>query len=283
MRILLIGKDKNEAERVFAALRAGERQRFDLLLETDVEATRALLQEQAFDLILVDMHRGEDDISALAAVLNRSVGARVIVLVPLEHEGVGQRSLKLGAERYCIKEQLLHDLLLCVCEFAQRRPLAPVALSAVTDKQHQERQQLLFQEKGSEKKTSGSRPQQTHQESEPLRARHEDAFQQYVRRFGDALELALERMVYKVEFNISATLQHLADELGELQAQPRDLVEIYSTCLEGKRRRGNEQRYKGYAEEGRLLLIETMGYLVNYYRHYALAEDQAASGSRSGG
>lgn len=268
MRILLISTDKGEAVRLQQQLHQDSQHRFELRLETDVAAARSTLQDASFDLILVDMHRGEDDIATLAAVLNRSVGAHVLVLVPAEKESAGQRALKLGAEHYCLKEQLPADLLLCVCHYS-KAPRLHGELPGNQDRQQQERQQRLFEERSAQRRARQDMAK-GQEEEHPLRSRDSEHFNQFVRRFGDVMELALERLVYKVDIDISGTLRNLADDLGHLQAQPRDLVQIYSTSLESKRRKATEQRYKGYAEEGRLLLIETMGYLVNHYRQAAL-------------
>jgi len=244
--------------------------RFELELAVGVEAAREALQTGDFDLVLFDLARGDQDLFALAALLNRNLDAHVLALVPAGQEEAGRRARKMGAAQYCIKEQLLADAILCISQFLTRRGAA----APLQETQARPQRQLeLFQDRaGRERKRSGEAAEvDAGEEQERLRSRDPETFQQLVRRFGDVLELALERVVYKVKIDTSNTLRLLAEELGLLQATPRDLVEVYATCLQQKRPKANDQRYAGYVEEGRLLLIETMGYLVNFYRTLALA------------
>jgi len=278
MRILLISTDKVEAARLQQQLRQSASQRYALQVESEIATTRSLLQDNDFDVILVDMHKGREDIATLATVLNRSVGARVLALVPAQHQEIGQRALKLGAEHYCIKEQLAADLLLCIAHYC-RTSRRHNELGG--DPARHERQQRPFEQRLAARKAwkDAAKGQEMEQ---PLSSRDNERFSQLARRFGDALELALERHVYKVDFDISGALRNLAGALCELRAQPRDMVEIFTASLESKRHKVNELRYKGYTEEGRLLLIETMGYLVGYYRQEALAGNDNAHSTQAG-
>lgn len=105
---------------------------------------------------------------------------------------------------------------------------------------------------------------------DPLRKSAPYLFEELVRRYGELLDLALDERAYKVEYDLSGELRLIANRLGFLKAGPRDVVEIHSSVLKQKSSENNPQKDQAYLEEGRLLVLELMGYLVSYYRYYAL-------------
>lgn len=102
----------------------------------------------------------------------------------------------------------------------------------------------------------------------PLREGMPEAFNELVKRCGDLMDLALEQRAYRVEHNISEGIRSIAEELGFMKAGPRDVVEIHSTALKGKSKGATPQKAQAYVEEGRLMVLELMGYLLSFYRNY---------------
>ena len=100
----------------------------------------------------------------------------------------------------------------------------------------------------------------------PLHERSSEAFEKLVQHYNNILDLALEQRSYKIEHNISEELRNISEQLGLLQAQPRDVTELHSIALKNKIRQVNTIRAQAYVEEGRLTVLELMGYLVSFYR-----------------
>lgn len=103
----------------------------------------------------------------------------------------------------------------------------------------------------------------------PLRASLPDLFKDFVTDYGEIMELALERHVYKVEHNVEEKLRGMAEKLGVLKVGPRDVIDIYSTALKLKTDTTMNGKSRAYVAEGRLIILELMGYLVSFYRNYA--------------
>lgn len=103
-----------------------------------------------------------------------------------------------------------------------------------------------------------------------LRSNLPDLFTSLVERYEELLEQALARRIYKGETTISAQLRDLAEQLGWLRAGPRDVVEIHARALKAKTRDVDLKKSQIYAEEGRLIALELMGYLTAYYRTRSL-------------
>jgi hypothetical protein len=91
-----------------------------------------------------------------------------------------------------------------------------------------------------------------------------------VAQYGHILDQRLEQRAYKIETNTSDTLREIANQLGFLRAGPRDVVDVHTHAIRQRVRGASVMRMQAYVEEGRLLVLELMGYLVSYYRAYAL-------------
>lgn len=88
-------------------------------------------------------------------------------------------------------------------------------------------------------------------------------------RYLELLDQAVERQSYRVEHDISGGLLGLAEELCQFGAGPRDVVEIHSRTLRARVASLKPELKQPYLEEGRLTLLELMGYLANGYRSRA--------------
>jgi PAS domain S-box-containing protein len=93
-----------------------------------------------------------------------------------------------------------------------------------------------------------------------------ETFAEFLEEYARLLDLALEEKVYQVEHDLTPRLQTLAGKLGALRAAPRDLVNLHTRALEDKREQVAAPKLSEYSQEGRLLLLELMGYLAAYYR-----------------
>lgn len=103
----------------------------------------------------------------------------------------------------------------------------------------------------------------------PLREAAPEAFIRLRDRYGEALEGALKQQIYEGEPGISRELRDLADQLGFLRARPRDLLDLHLAALEIRSSGAHPRKAQAYAEEGRMALLELMGYLLSCYRRQA--------------
>ena len=105
----------------------------------------------------------------------------------------------------------------------------------------------------------------------PLRDSLPDTFEELVVHYGKLLDQALKQRAYKVDYDISGSLRSLAEQMGVLRASPRDVVKLHSTALQRKTSAVPSAKARAYLEEGRILVLELMGYLLSYYRTYAFS------------
>ena len=100
----------------------------------------------------------------------------------------------------------------------------------------------------------------------PLHEASPDAFGKLVSNYLDLLDHAVERQAYKVVYDISGKLQAMAKEMAAMLAWPRDVVEVHNRALQMKIGSMKPELKWAYIEEGRLMVLELMGYLANSYR-----------------
>ncbi|NTW97791.1 MAG: PAS domain-containing protein [Oscillochloris sp.] len=98
-----------------------------------------------------------------------------------------------------------------------------------------------------------------------LRASSPSHFRDGVSRYGDLLDAAVKERGFGVPDNESS-VRLLATQLGDLHAAARDVVEIHLSALRSRSAGVTPDRQQAYLEEGRMLALQIMGYLVAYYR-----------------
>ncbi len=104
----------------------------------------------------------------------------------------------------------------------------------------------------------------------PLREGAPARFEEFRAWYAEVFELALERRAYRVEHNTSERLRLLGGRLAACKAGPRDVIDIHSSVLKEKVALATLERTAAYLEEGRLLVLELMGFLATYYRGVAV-------------
>jgi PAS domain S-box-containing protein len=113
-----------------------------------------------------------------------------------------------------------------------------------------------------------------------VREGYPEMFHELVQHYGDVMDLALEKRSYRVEHNISEPLQSLAERLGLLRAGPRDVVDVHHAALRSKSARVTPQKLQAYIEEGRLMVLELMGYVASYYRNFSVGFTRTSASDR---
>lgn len=93
-----------------------------------------------------------------------------------------------------------------------------------------------------------------------------ESFRQLSAAYREVLERSLEARNYKTSYNRSEFLRQLGVQLGQLQANPRDVIDLHSAALKHLLANADAGRGPAYADEARLTVVELMGYLATYYR-----------------
>ncbi len=98
-----------------------------------------------------------------------------------------------------------------------------------------------------------------------LRQRMPEEFQRSIHHYCEQLDEALLRRA-QPDYPSELGLRDLGERLGEFEATPRDVVEIHLVGIRTASADVPQIKQQAYLEEGRLLVLELMGYLASHYR-----------------
>ncbi|HMQ35462.1 MAG TPA: PAS domain-containing protein [Chloroflexaceae bacterium] len=115
--------------------------------------------------------------------------------------------------------------------------------------------------------------------AEPLRRREPGLFAEALASYRALLNQALDARARHgpapdaMPSAVGPGLRALGERLGAHGAAPRDVVEVHLAAVRAAAADAPQVRQQTYLEEGRLLVLELMGYLTAHYRARALGRD----------
>lgn len=220
------------------------------------------LTTDRFNVVLLDLTLPDSQgINALVKIREHVARVPIIVQIDNEDENLPIKVFQLGAYGYLKADYLDTNLLLYQIRLAIEKQQYIAKLEV---QQQQQEFEVL------EKLIHSSNTSITARMfgSQPLKESVPDIFAEMVHTYGDLLSLALEQRAFKIEHNISERLRILADKLGFLKASPRDVIDLHTTTLREKNKDITLAKAQAHISEGRLMVLELMGYLVSFYRKY---------------
>ncbi|MEL4896267.1 response regulator [Crocosphaera sp. Alani8] len=225
------------------------------------------LESHKFDVILLDLDLPDSQgLDTLIKLREKVPNIPIIVEIEGQHEEKLVDSFQLGADGYLQIKSLDSNLLIHEIRLGIERQkyCAKISQQQQELRQAQELSDLDELIKSSGETSVTARLFGTY----PLKESLPDIFDELVETYGTLLELALEQKMYKVNYNISEKLRTLGEKLGFLKASPRDTIEIHTTVLKEKSKDISVVKAQAYVAEGRLMILELMGYLASFYRKY---------------
>ena len=235
---------------------------FALTQAQDLQETAEKLAGEKFDLILLSLEISvPPGLNILVKTRELAAAIPIVVQTTSNDEKLVVKAFQLGADGYIQLNNIDSSLLVYQIRVAIERQ--QYILNLKHQQQEEEFRELEQLIKGGQTSITAKMFG-----SEAIRQSIPDIFQELVQNYGDLLDLALEEQAYKVEHNLSERLRSLADKLGFLKASPRDVVDIHTTTLRKKNQDVTLAKAQAYVSEGRLMVLELMGYLVSFYRKY---------------
>ncbi|MGD1856188.1 MAG: response regulator [Leptolyngbyaceae cyanobacterium] len=225
------------------------------------------LDQPTYQVVLLDLHLPDSQgIETLERFRHTFPEVPAIVLTGMDDEVTAVRAIEAGAQGFLSKHRLDSNLLAYALLLAidrQRQLNASLPPTSAV--------QRLTEIESFERLAYTVRPATVTAnlfESGLLKDSVPDIFQQIVEDYSQVLDQVLEQQTFRVKHPISERLRSLAEKLGFLKAGARDVVELHTLTLKQKSETENFVRAKAYADAGRLVVLELMGYLTTYYRKY---------------
>lgn len=233
--------------------------------ETLAEGLEQLAKEK-FDVVLLDLMLPDSKgLDSLVRVLEQTPQVPIVVQTSNEDQSLVVKAFQLGAQGYLPKKNLDTNLLVYGIRLALERKMHALRQKEAKQQQEKEREMEWLEHLANSVKTGVTARMFG---SEPLRNSVPDVFEELVGYYSNLMDLALEQQSYKIEHNVSEKLQTLAEKLGVFKAGPRDVIDIHTLALKQKTQDINLTKAEAYVAEGRLMVLELMGYLTSFYRKY---------------
>ena len=266
VRLLLMEDSPSDALLLHEAFADAADTRFVITQVDRLAEGISLLAKEAFDVVLLDLGLPDSQgIETFIRLYNHTPEVPVVVLTGLDDEAVGFKAVQLGAQDYLQKKQMQTALLERSVRYAIDRHRLQQELERA--RQH-EAQEQEFRSMARLSDASSTEVTAQIYSAEPLRDTFPDVFVRMVARYEELLEQAFDQRVFKVNNHCGEGLHSLSDDLGVLRAGPRDVIEIHNSVLRKKVTDVPPKKAQVYLEEGRIAVLELMGYLADHYRNY---------------
>ena len=255
-RVLLLVEDEPADADLVEDLLEGSDIPFEVVrVQTRAEAIDMLVQ-RAVDIILLDLNLPDGrGLPSLHAVREVAPDTPTVVLTASDDEKLALSCIDAGAQDYLFKEELR--------QISLRRTLS-YAIARMRESQIRELQETLERFRALTTTVQGLRAAAV-AGAEALKDRDPGLFEAVAEDYGSLL-LAHVRQGGAAPAKPRDLMERIALSLGDAFASHRDLIDLHVTALNRAVERESEARARALANEGRLVALEMMGLLVDYYR-----------------
>ena len=270
--VLLIDDDAAERALFRERLRNVESDAFDFREAETLSDSLGLLQSEPVDLAILDLNLPDTEgLATLQSLYAAAPSVPIIVLTGLDDADLGLKAIQVGAQDFLVKGDLSPELVRRSVRYALERHKILMRLEAA------EYEALQARERGSLERlaapplasTSARAFQVTRlQDGAPLQ------FSDIVADYSELLETAVNQTVTQADLKVPTRLKQLAVRLARLKVAPRDVVDIHLSALKARTTQATNRKAKAMSVEGRIVLLELMGYLAGEYRVFALGRGQ---------
>lgn len=231
---------------------------------TRLEDGLAALEKDSFNAVLLDLNLPDSQgLDTLEKVRARAQDVAVVVLTGMTDEIIARSAVSQGAQDYLVKGEIDAKLLKRSLRYAVERQCLLGKL-AQTHLEIERERELRNLERYAQRSTTAITARSYG--AQPLQEYVPQVFKELVSEYSRILESAVDAQVHKVRDGHSERLIEMANRLGLLRAGPRDVVDVHTRALRAKGTSGALPE-NAYVEEGRLMALELMGYLVSFYRN----------------
>lgn len=220
------------------------------------------LGKEPVDVVVLQAGADLEDVTAAVGSLKAGAHEVPIVVLDTVDEHNGLRAIQAGADdALCVG--WAPDALRRAVRHAALRARARLADDDAADRAHRDR------ELGGLTSLCGPSPVPVTERSfgaEALREAVPAQHAEVVKAYASLLDTKVQRLGLKLDGDFDERVHAVADRLGQMGAGPRDVVDLHKAVLAAHLRQQPARRARAQIEEGRLLMVQLMGYLVSYYR-----------------
>jgi len=256
-RILLVEDNPGDADLIEEFLEQSDSVQYKIMRTTCIAEATQKLQEVRTDVVLLDLSlpdgTGIDTVKSVRAV---SGDVPIVILTGTEDEALALACIDAGAQDYLSKGQMQRVSLLRSIGYS---------ITRIREAQVRELQEMLAQYRALSSSSTGTSVTTTLSGTGSVQERHPQIFHELVRKYFDLLHIYLDQSILKKD-KPREQMELLVTQLGDAGGGPRDLIDVHVAALDDAVDRHGAERVRSLAVEGRLLAVEMMGLLVDFYR-----------------
>lgn len=257
--VLLVEDNPADADLVEELLEQASEgaERYSLVRSARLSDAIEKLRSQPIDVVLLDLRlpdgAGVSSVHAIRAV-NQQIP--IVVLTGTDDEQLATSCISAGAQDYLCKGDIKPIPL--------RRSLG-YAISRLREAQLREISATLSGFRALSNQTSRTSVTAALAGTGAVRFRYPSGFSELVQAYAQLLALYCDDSLSRLEKPREA-MERVVTALGDSGAGPRDLIDVHVTALDQAIATAKDRRANALMYEGRLLALEMMGLLVDYYR-----------------
>jgi DNA-binding response OmpR family regulator len=265
--ILLVEDDADDAQLVAALLGGDRAPRFSVTCRPSLSAALEELGNMLPDAVLLDLSLPDSQgFEGLCEIGRRHRRVPVVVLTGLTDANAGLDALGLGAEDYLLKTGLERELLVRALRYARERRALHCQLEELRDQERRDREQAALDRLLTPPRTAVTA---RFYGADDLAEAAPQLYTELVTRYGQLMESHFSTAARDGDRTVSRELQVMSESLGLMYAGPRDVIRLHQAALRRQTATATEALARAMGNEGRLMLVELMGYLLAWYRRQA--------------
>jgi CheY-like chemotaxis protein len=215
------------------------------------------LHTKRIDVVLLDLTLPDaNQLEGIRQIFKVAPEIPIVVLTATVDEALANACIDAGAQDYLTKEELKPILL--------RRAIG-YSITRLRETQLRELRETLSSYRALSSDANFTNVTAAMAGLGPLKTRRPTLYEELTLIYGALLESYLRQLAYK-ENKPNDLMQRIATRLGDAGAGPRDLLDIHVAALESEMEGVSVERARFFVIEGRLLALEMMGLLVEYFR-----------------
>ena len=122
IKVLLIEDNKGDSAIILEMLKKSENAQFELIHTPRLKAGLSLLENEKFDVILLDLGLPDSEgLKSFKVILKKNPTIPIIILTGLANEEIGIKAIKYGAQDYLVKGEFNGKLLVRAIQYAIER------------------------------------------------------------------------------------------------------------------------------------------------------------------
>jgi DNA-binding response OmpR family regulator len=265
INILIVEDNEADARLCKEALSEDPIRVFETVVAGSVSKAMAEMDQGNFDAVLLDLSLPDSDgLDTVSSIFRRAQNIPIIVTTGRNDEQLGLKALTLGASDYLPKAEINGAILCRAVNYAIERQHLQRELHRARERERELREIEALVRLSAEPVTSATARALGQR---PIRELVPDLLGKIATEYEAVFLKALDGRVSDSKDNYTEDLRQIAWQMGFLQAKAPDVVDLHADVTQKLMERASSERRQGIIEAGHPLVLELMGFVVEYYRN----------------